>query len=283
MHRYEGMKNARLLVVRFPLFCKLIWLLLFRVHHVAIAEIAESHRQQIKSIVNQVHVWKDERRLLSRPFISLAFAQSLDAKIATYNDDLTVSQNLPISGRESLYMTHALRSMHDAILVGGKTFLCDNPRLNNRLWGNEQPRPIILDANLKYLKKVGKDRRVKDAIVCCGPEAFKEFHDDTTGITLVVCKVDDDGRLNLHDVVQQLSSSFGIMSIMVEGGSGMLTSFASNGLVDCICVTVAPKLIGVGLQAFSLHTRVDFNPSASYFIPLGEDCIFLAQWPTEPA
>lgn len=271
------------MVVGFPLTFTLIWLLSFRLHISATAEIAEINCEQIKSIVNRVHDWKDERRLMNRPFISLAFAQSLDGKIAAYNDDLTVSQNLPISGRESLYLTHALRSMHDAILVGGKTFLCDNPRLTNRLWGNKQPRPIILDANLSCINKLGNNRRVKDAIVCCGPEAFKAFNDDTTNLTLVVCKVADDGRLDLHDVVQQLTSLFGIMSIMVEGGSRMLTSFASNGLVDCLCITIAPKLIGLGLQAFSLRSRIDINASTSYFIPLGEDCIFLAQWPAQPA
>jgi len=34
-----------------------------------------------------------------------------------------------ISGEESMLMTHWMRSMHDAILVGINTIICDDPRL----------------------------------------------------------------------------------------------------------------------------------------------------------
>ena len=57
------------------------------------------------------------------PFITLTFAQSLDGKIALYLDDLRsqTSSNFPISGSASLLLTHALRSVHDVILIGGRT------------------------------------------------------------------------------------------------------------------------------------------------------------------
>lgn len=62
----------------------------------------------------------------SRPFLTLTFAQSLDAKIAGIG-----GQQLALSCSESMVMTHWLRSKHDGILVGIGTAMNDNPQLNS--------------------------------------------------------------------------------------------------------------------------------------------------------
>ena len=62
-----------------------------------------------------------------RPHVTLTFAQSTDAKIAAIP-----GKQLILSGDESMQMTHWLRSMHDAILVGIGTALNDDPQLNSR-------------------------------------------------------------------------------------------------------------------------------------------------------
>jgi len=153
-----------------------------------------------------------------RPFVTLTYAQTLDGMIAattnnaptsnnttasntnrseddadtttttpfTPNTNKTnnISTNLKISCEETFLMTHALRSIHDAILIGGNTLYSDNPRLNNRLWHtiisstsseggqlqrqqNEeeedpkqqlnQPIPIILDTELRHVLKLVRD------------------------------------------------------------------------------------------------------------------------------
>jgi 2,5-diamino-6-(ribosylamino)-4(3H)-pyrimidinone 5'-phosphate reductase len=66
-----------------------------------------------------------------RPFITLTFAQSLDGKIAKRD------QQILISGKESMAMTHRLRTLHDGILVGIGTALIDDPQLNGRHVTNE--------------------------------------------------------------------------------------------------------------------------------------------------
>ena len=63
----------------------------------------------------------------NRPHVTLTFAQSTDAKIAAIP-----GKQLILSGDESMQMTHWLRSMHDAILVGIGTALNDDPQLNSR-------------------------------------------------------------------------------------------------------------------------------------------------------
>jgi diaminohydroxyphosphoribosylaminopyrimidine deaminase/5-amino-6-(5-phosphoribosylamino)uracil reductase len=41
----------------------------------------------------------------------------------------------------------------------------------------------------------------------------------------------------------------GISSVLVEGGSGIITSMLSKGLADKIVVAVAPKILGKGIEA----------------------------------
>ena len=78
------------------------------------------------------------------PFVTLSYAQSLDGSIAARRGEA-----LGLSGPESLRLTHRLRSMHDAILVGIGTVLSDNPRLTVRLVNGQNPRPIVVDSRLR--------------------------------------------------------------------------------------------------------------------------------------
>lgn len=66
----------------------------------------------------------------SRPHITLAFAQSLNARISA-NAHPSRQQTL-LSCPESLVLTHALRQTHDAILVGINTVVADTPSLTTR-------------------------------------------------------------------------------------------------------------------------------------------------------
>jgi hypothetical protein len=60
-----------------------------------------------------------------RPRVTLTFAQSVDGKIAGRD-----GKQLILSGKESMVMTHWMRTIHDAILVGIGTARNDDPQLN---------------------------------------------------------------------------------------------------------------------------------------------------------
>ena len=145
---------------------------------------------------------------LNRPFVTLAYAQTLDGMIAA-KDGTSKTKNLLLSCPASMTLTHHLRNLHDAILVGGSTFLLDQPRLNVRLPHKYrtheivQPMPVVLDTHLKYLQLLLFDKTIstdlaslqqssKDGtlpdimlerikahhpIICCSSDAAKSFLD----------------------------------------------------------------------------------------------------------
>ena len=193
------------------------------------------------------------------PFVSLCFAQSLDGKLAMFAEEESSSftvtssikqttSNLAISGASSLLLTHALRSSHEGILVGGRTMSTDNPRLSNRLWNSDrsQPRTIVLDPFLRHLRMLGEGRKARNIIVCCSDkvELPEHSHHD---VTFLPCRTCYDGSLDLVDVLINLRRHHGIKSVMVEGGPTLLGRFMEAQLFDAAYITIAPVLFGPGL------------------------------------
>eukprot|EP00752_Nemacystus_decipiens_P004628 g4223.t1 len=80
------------------------------------------------------HEKVDRGEMRRRPFVTLTYAQSIDGSIAGAD-----KSQVFLSGSESQTMTHGLRSIHDAILVGAGTVRQDNPRLNVRHWPPANP------------------------------------------------------------------------------------------------------------------------------------------------
>jgi riboflavin biosynthesis pyrimidine reductase len=187
-------------------------------------ELSDSDSAAIKSIISQISMWMDSKRQRDlsknqarlfedrlktrhRPFVTLAYAQSLDGMIAAKisGDEQQTTSNLQLSCNQSFILTHKLRNMHDAIIVGASTFLLDAPRLNVRLSSNimresliEQPIPVVLDTHLNTLQKLlwgavipfsdeedctmpqdmhPENIRASNPVICCSLDAAKLFLD----------------------------------------------------------------------------------------------------------
>lgn len=240
----------------------------------------------VADLLADVTSWQAEFRQTARPFVTITFAQSLDGKVALKGG----SSNLILSCDESLLYTHGLRSIHDAILIGGRTLEMDNPRLSNRLWGTSQPRPVVLDPSLTHIRALASNRRAKNPIVCCSYAAAESFpaNEDET-LEVLPCECSKDGRLDLRDVLEKLHSCYNIQSIMLEGGASLISAFMSLQVMDCLCITVAPKLIGNNrglayvsdIDAAGGVSFINLGGSSSRFVPMGNDCIFQCQWVNE--
>ncbi|TDL28068.1 bacterial bifunctional deaminase-reductase [Rickenella mellea] len=185
--------------------------------------------------------------------VTLTFAQSLDAKIAGLG-----KQQLILSGKESMLLTHWMRSMHDAILIGVGTALNDDPQLNVRLLppeGNHiAPQPIILDSTLRFQpsSKLLKNFRAKQGrqpwIVTKyhenPPAEYVERKQTLEAEGAVIIPVEGSGgHLSVSALLEALYQR-NVRSLMVEGGATVISSFLISGHVDNLIVTVAPTFVG---------------------------------------
>jgi len=181
----------------------------------------------------------------ARPRVTLAYAQSLDGSIAAQP-----GHPLALSGAESLRLTHALRARHDAILVGIGTMLADDPQLTVRLVEGRNPRPVIVDSQLRcptgarlFLAAAGQPII---ATTTLAPES-RAVALQQAGARILRLPHTPDGRVSLPDLLTALRAE-GIASLMVEGGAGIITSFIRLQLVDEIALTIAPLFVG-GVRA----------------------------------
>lgn len=181
-----------------------------------------------------------------RPFVSLKLATSLDGKIATADGE---SQWLTCN--DSRQYSHYLRKTHDAIITGIGTVTADNPSLTCRLpgCGNDSPQRIVIDSILR----IPADANILPAWIFTSHEAFSANPSlvDTlikTGSRVFTVPAAD-GQLPLPEILRQLAHE-GITRLLVEAGSKLSSSFASQNLVDRIYWFRAPLVIGSnGLNA----------------------------------
>lgn len=177
---------------------------------------------------------------LNRPLITLAYAQSLDGSIAA-----RPGSPLTLSGPESSKLTHKLRAAHQSILIGIGTVLSDNPQLNVRLAAGENPRPIILDSQLRCPPHARLLDAARRPIVVTTEHAPRKNQREleAVGATVWRLRATFDARLDLHVLRARLDAE-GIKSVMVEGGARVITSFLQARLVDRLVLTITPTLIG---------------------------------------
>ena len=74
-----------------------------------------------------------------RPYITLKWAQSTDGYIDALREEGEVHEPVKFSSEESALRVHRLRALSDAILVGRRTAVLDNPSLTTRLWPGKSP------------------------------------------------------------------------------------------------------------------------------------------------
>jgi diaminohydroxyphosphoribosylaminopyrimidine deaminase/5-amino-6-(5-phosphoribosylamino)uracil reductase len=182
-----------------------------------------------------------KHRHTGRPWVTLKWAQSLDGRIATGTGD-----SRWISSPEGLKLAHVLRAEHDAVLVGVNTILADDPRLTVRRVKGHNPVRIILDSHLRLSPEAAifQDND-PSVLIFTSTSASQEnrIKLQEKGAEIVVLPASAEGRLNLEMLLDELGRR-GILYLLVEGGSGVNTSFLRQGLYDEIVTITAPILIG---------------------------------------
>lgn len=194
--------------------------------------------------------------------------QSLDGRIATEAGDAQ-----DVSGQDGLMHLHRLRALADAVVIGVKTALHDDPRLTVRLADGNSPARVVIDP----------DGRLPDDACLLA---------DTSVRRIIVQAVEKDRPAGVEVIVLPRSSwisperilaalrDCGFKKILIEGGGITIAQFLEADLLDRLHVTVAPLLIGSGPQGLStspVGTLAQARRPKTDVYDLGSDVLFDCQ------
>lgn len=180
------------------------------------------------------------RRTGTRPFLFGQVGQSLDGRIATVTGDAR-----DISGREGLCHLHRCRALSDAVIVGVRTALLDDPRLTVRRVDGPDPARVVIDPkgrlpdSASVFDATGARRVI---IQSCGRRR-------PAGVEVIeiVAKA---GWIGPTEIAAALARS-GLHHVLVEGGGVTLSRFLDAGLLARLHVAIAPLIIGAGPAGLS--------------------------------
>jgi diaminohydroxyphosphoribosylaminopyrimidine deaminase/5-amino-6-(5-phosphoribosylamino)uracil reductase len=196
--------------------------------------VTEHILEQPARFVNRRFITFQEKH---RPYVVLKWAESADNYIGRVKPD---GKPILISNVTSRILVHKWRTEEQAIMVGTRTALSDNPQLDARLWGKPDPVRIVLDVNLRLPETLKFFRKKGKAIV------LNSIKEGMTGN--IRYKKFSPGKNMCRSMLSALHDC-GIVSVLIEGGGMLLNSFLKSGLWDECRVFKSPLILSNGIPA----------------------------------
>ncbi|OJV21132.1 MAG: riboflavin biosynthesis protein RibD [Dyadobacter sp. 50-39] len=179
-----------------------------------------------------------------RPYVILKWAETADGFLGH-----EAGSPVQISGALSGVRVHQWRTEEDAIMVGYKTALMDNPRLNVRHWAGTNPVRVVTDRYLQLPAQLHLLDNSQSTIVVnydreteipAEPERY-------AAPSTAYLKIERE-----HGEIAQLLAGLHrrkIQSVLVEGGAAVINAFLESGLWDEIRRCQGELAIGSGVAA----------------------------------
>ena len=185
---------------------------------------------------------------MNRPFVFINVAMTADGKIDTFQ-----RRGSAISSPRDKDRVDLLRADADAVMVGGRTLLEEDPKLTvksavlreARLGRGLPPNPVKV--GIVTQAAINPDSEFLNA----GPADIVIFTTSLTSksyLSLLKSRhvdvyMDQDRRVNLQNALATLKE-LGIDRLMVEGGGTLNFELMRLGLVDEVTAYVAPLIFG---------------------------------------
>lgn len=211
-----------------------------------VAILKEAGVEVIEGVLEKEALWLNRRftaRIArQRPYIILKWAQAADGYMAP----LDGSQRW-ITGPEARQLVHRWRSEEDAVLVGAKTALADDPQLTVRDWVGRNPRRVLID---KHLSVPATARLVDNSAETV---IFNAVKSDWTG-NIKQIELENFDQYLPQQIAYQLYL-MDVQSLIVEGGRKTLSLFIESGLWDEARVFTSSDTWGAGIAAPLLYRK----------------------------
>lgn len=181
-----------------------------------------------------------------RPYVTLKYARSADGFLRPKDRNEKYWITNPLSRR----LVHKWRTQTNAVIVGARTVLDDNPRLNARLYPGPCPRPVVVDLRNRLKGKEAVFGSGKRPIVFSGRKPGKLKAD------VYEFKDNDLSKKVIKKVLRQLHR-LKLGHVTVEGGASLLAAFIRHGFWDEARVFTGPVRFGDGLPAPTLPATAE--------------------------
>ena len=180
-----------------------------------------------------------------RPFITLKWAQTQDGFIAPKNKE--INKPVWITNKQSRQLVHKWRAEEQAILVGTKTVLDDNPSLTTRDWQGNSPIRIILDRNLKIpAESLVLDGNVQTIIITEKKSVNRE--------NLIFETINFSNEIS--NQICDLLYRYKIQSVIIEGGAKTIQTFIDTNLWDEARAFTGKSIFKEGTKAPVLKNKI---------------------------
>ena len=204
-------------------------------------------------------------RRTRRPYVILKWAMSLDGKTIPHPDD-----SPKITDIDADQYIHQLRYQMDAILIGSRTALLDNPSLTVRHFqGVREKHPLRivlmgrspLPLDLKLFSGTLPGKTLLITTTDLDPSFSKALHDRGIEIKILPSDPEDLSQISLEALLEELGQQ-GITSLLVEGGEITRNQFLLKGFFEEIQTFIAPVLVGslTEKKRVHLHKRQELGP-----------------------
>ena len=173
-----------------------------------------------------------------RPYITLKWAESADGFIDSKRE---AGNPVILSSPLTSMVVHKRRAEHDAILVGRKTALLDNPSLTTRNWFGKDPIRLVIDKNLTLSKQLHLfDGKVRTLVF-----TQEKTTNDQSSVEYIYL----DFTKNILPQIMEVLYKQKVQSLLVEGGTILLQSFINEGLWDEAYIETSPIYLKEGVKA----------------------------------
>ena len=182
-------------------------------------------------------------QLYSRPFIILKWAQSKDGFIDLHREPSENKQPTIISNKLTHTIVHKFRTHVQGILVGTNTAILDNPKLTSRNWYGDNPTRIVIDRQNRLPHNLGLFDGTVPTIIF----TEKAPKDIATLNSLKFIEMDFS-----EDTISQVLNHLykeKIYSVLIEGGSKLLSSFIQYNMWDEAYIEIAGIELKSGVKA----------------------------------
>ena len=174
-----------------------------------------------------------------RPFLFLKCAITLDGKIAA-----RTGSSKWITNGISREKVQRLRHRFMGIMVGANTLVMDNPRLNARIEGGNDPFRIVVDPKLSVPidSNFVSMKDGKSVIVTSekNKNSEKVLLLEEKGVRFAWLPGDE---FKIKDILEKIGE-FKIDSVLLEGGSYLISKAFEENAIDGGEIFIAPKILG---------------------------------------